>query len=335
MIPALIVTFAALVAVLFALAVIEASLLHLRRSAVAEGVAVDDKRTVRLRALLDRLPQVMNAVLLAVLLTQVTATTVAGVAARHISDDIGVTVTTVVVTVVLFVYGEAIPKTIALRDPLRQARRLVGLTHALDVLLAPFVSGLLWFARLQSPTPSAGETADTVTERELRHIAGRAAARGQIERSDAELIERSFRLGDARARGIMVPLGAVVSVANDGLVREALNLALATGHRRLGVYEDSPNQLTGFVRLRDLAEAAASRPATSVSDLSRQGLRLPMDARVIDVLRTMQSTGQHFAVLADPRDRTVGIVTIEDIVAQLVGSISEPPPAHHGDRKGI
>jgi CBS domain containing-hemolysin-like protein len=159
----LIAVFAAIVATLFVLGLMEASLLHLRRSEVAASAEQGDAGSDRLLGLLDRLPRVMNAVLLAVLFAQVSGTTVAGLAARRFSDDIGVTISTVAVTMVLFVYGEAIPKTIAIRRPLPYARRLVRVISWLDILLGPFVAVLLWFADLQTPTPVSQPTDDAVT----------------------------------------------------------------------------------------------------------------------------------------------------------------------------
>jgi CBS domain containing-hemolysin-like protein len=320
--------FTGLVVVLFVLAIIEASLLHLRRSAVAASGDEGDAQARRLLDLLDRLPRVLNAVLLAVLFTQVTATTVAGLVAHRISDDIGVTVTTVLVTIVLFVYGEAIPKTIAIRNPLRYARRLVVPIHWLDVVLGPFVRALLWFAERQSPRTD-GHPNDVVSERELRHIAGQAAAAGQIEPSDADLIERSLELGDLRAERLVVPIERVVSVAGNTPVSDALDVALAAGHRRLAVHGPSPEELTGFVRLRDLAATAASNPRAPVSDVERQAPHIGHRAPVIDVLRTMQSTRRHLGIVENDDGCTIGILTVEDIVEELVGSIHEPHPDGH------
>lgn len=332
---ALIALFVVLVVALFGLAIIEASLLHLRRSAVAARASDGDERSVRLLTVLDHLPRVMNTVLLTVLFAQVTATTVMAALARQLSAGLGVTVTTVVVTVVLFVYGEAIPKTIAIRDPLRHARRLVGVVQVMDTLLGPFVKVLLWVAELQSPKTAGSGAFDIVTERELRLISSDAAIAGAIERSDAELIERSFRLGDLRTAGVLVPLGDIISVSASSPVDAALDVALGAGHRRLPVHETSPDHLTGFVRLRDLARVASSNPSAPVSDVMRAALHMPVDSKIIDVLRTMQATTRHLALVENADGATVGMITIEDIVEELVGSIREPSSGSRIARRQI
>ena len=153
-----------LVAVLFVLALIEASLLHLRRSQVVVEAESGDRHATRLLALVDDLPRVMNAVLLAVLLGQVTAATIAGVLAQRLVGGTGLTVATVVVTMLLFLYGEAIPKTMAIQNPYDIARRLAGVVRVVSLVLRPLVSILVALANVQSPgrttatcaAPSAG-----------------------------------------------------------------------------------------------------------------------------------------------------------------------------------
>ena len=142
---------ATLVVILFFLAMIEASLLHVRRSAVATLAADGDHRAKRLLTLIEDLPAVMNAVLLAVLLVQVMSTSIAGALAQRWFGGLGITLATVAVTVVLFIYGEAIPKTLAIGDPLRHALRFSPAVRLLTSVMKPLVSVLLRIAAMQSP----------------------------------------------------------------------------------------------------------------------------------------------------------------------------------------
>jgi len=309
-----------LVVALFGLALVEASLLHVRRSAVVVDAQTGDRRSERLLGLVDDLPRVMNAVLLAVLLCQVTAATVAGVLARRWVGSAGVTVATFVVTIVLFVYGEAIPKTLAIRQPLRIARRLSGPIRWLTGILRPAVSALVWVADVQSPRT---ETDSSVGEKELRHLAREAASAGRIEVSDAELVERSFTFGDLCVDQIMVPRADVVAVSTDTPVDEALRTAIAAGHRRLAVFEGGIENIVGFTRLRDLADTGSEDSAGIVAERIRPALSVRPTMLVIDVLRAMQSSTRHLAVVVDDADETEGILTIEDAVRELVGTIEQ------------
>jgi CBS domain containing-hemolysin-like protein len=317
----------ALVVALFVLAMIEASLLHLRRSAVAADAADGDRRAQRLLGQLDELPTVMNAVLLAVLLVQVTSTALAGMLAQRWFGGTGITIAALGVTVVLFIYGEAIPKTMALADPVRHARRYSPAIAGLTMALRPFVAALLQVARWQSPRTRPGNSMSAVSEGELRQLTGEAVAAGEIEPSDAELIDKSLTLGDLRAAEILIPIEDVVSVAATAPVESALRTAIDAGHRRLIVHDGSRDRVTGFVRLRDLAHASSTGDeAVTASQVRRSVLTVPSDELVIDVLREMQRRRCHVALVADRDDVTLGIVTVEDIVEELLGAIDEPEP---------
>ncbi len=320
----LVIAFFALVAVLFVLAMVEASLLHVRRSAVAAHARDTDRQAVRLLGLLAELPTVMNSVLLTVLLTQVTATAIAGVLAQRWIGGVGITIAALAVTVVLFVYGEAIPKTIAIADPVRHARRFSGLTRALTRVLRPVVSLLLQVARWQSPTIDRGNTVGAVSERELLHLTGEAAEAGEIDRSDAELIQKSFTLGDLLVSDIMIPINDVISVAASTPVDAALHTAIGAGHRRLIVHDGSPDRAIGFVRLRDLAHATMVSDDGTAGTYVRDAPTVHSAALVIDVFREMQRTRRPLAVITNTDDTLVGIVTVEDIVEELLGHIDEP-----------
>lgn len=316
-----------LVSSLFVLAMIEASMLHVRRSAVATDATHGDRASERLVGLLDDLPSVMNSVLLAVLIGQVTATAIAGVLAQRWFGGIGITLATVAVTVVLFVYGEAIPKTIAINEPIRHAKRLSAITATLNVALKPMVWLLVKIAARQSVGGRGVDTVTAVSERELLHLTDEAAAQGQIGASDAELIERSFVLGDLRVDQVLVPLDRVVSVPIGATVGTALEAALRAGHRRLPVYDGTPERLVGFVRLRDLAAASMDSGEDLVARHVRDAVRVDSSALIIDVLRSMQTHRRHIAFVAGRQRAVVGIVTVEDIVEELLGEIDEPEPS--------
>jgi CBS domain containing-hemolysin-like protein len=316
------VVFIALVVALFVLALIEASLLHLRRSEVAVEAVAGDRAAARLLQLLDDLPRVMNAVLLAVLLGQVTATTIAGVLARRWFGGTGITIATVTVTILLFVYGEAIPKTLAIRQPLKIARRLSGVTRWMSVILRPFVSVLVFVANKQSPAGTT-DTVTAISEEELLHLADEAANAGRIEESDAELIERSFTIGDRHTGEIIVLRDDICAVPHDTPIDVALRIAIAAGHRRIPVFRGSLDHIVGFVRLRDLADPAAAEQHFEVAQLTQQPLTVRPEISVIDLLRSMQSSGVHMAVVVDADGHTMGIATIEDAVEELVGTIED------------
>lgn len=320
--PLLILLGVAFVAAMF-LAAAETSLLRVSSIRVAARAAEGSRRARRLAKLIEDLPQVLSTILLAALLAQIGAATVAGLLAERWFGGIGITVASIVLTVLLFVYGEAIPKTYAVRHTDRVALSLALPIRWLELGLRPFVAALVWFADLQAPGRGV-TTSPTVTEDELRLLATRAAKEGEITDHDLELIERAFRLGDRRVDDVMVPRTDIVAVSEDAHIAEALDAAIDAGHRRLPIYRGSVENITGMVRLRDLVGVPEHvRSRLSVAHVAGEPLFVPETKRVLEMLEEMQSERTHLAVVVDEYGGTAGMVTLEDIAEELLGTMTE------------
>ena len=301
----------------------ETALLRISPVRAASLAAGGDRRAQRVLRLLDDLPQVLSAVLLTALLSQIGAATITGVLAQRWFGNLGVTLSSVVLTVLLFVYAEAIPKTYAVRHTDRVAFALAWPLSRLELILRPIVRALVWFADIQMPGKGV-TTSPTVTEDELRRLASRAAKEGEITPEDLGLIERAFRLGDRRVDDIMVPRADIVAVAADATLDLALIVALEAGHRRLAVYADDSEDIVGVVLLRDLVRVPETRrDLLTVATLAAEPLVVPESKRVMDLLGEMQQSRIHLAVIVDEYGGTAGLVTVEDIAEELLGSLSE------------
>ena len=280
------------------------------------------RRARRLLVLLETLPRVINAILLAVLVVQIGAATITGLLAERWFSNFGIVVASIVLTILLFVYTEAIPKTYAFRHPTSVALALTYPVALLEFLLRPVVKGLVWFADLHAPGKGVS-MAPTITERELLSLAADAEQEGEITSVDRLLIERAFRLGDRTAEEVMVPRTDIVGVPASVTIDAAVTVALEAGHRRLIVYEDDLDRITGVVNLRDLVRATGTAPSSLVKTLAGPALIVSEWKRVIDLLRDMQAQGTHLAVVVDEFGGTAGIVTIEDIAEELLGAVAD------------
>ena len=313
--------FAFLLAVFLAAA--EASLLRVTEVRVRALSDDGNARAQRLLGLLERLPETLNMILLLALLSQIGSATITGVLAQRWFGNAGVTISSVVLTVLLFIYGEAIPKTFAVRHSERTAMFVSAPIAFLERMLRPLVSLLVWIADIQLPGKGI-TTSPSVTEEELKLLAVEAAEEGEITEEDRELIDRAFRFGDRRVDDIMVPRPDIVAVETDTPVGEALETALSAGHRRLPVYDGSLENIVGVVRLRDLI-AIREGDDRSLREISQPALVVPESKVVTGLLDDMQEQNNHIAVVVDEYGVTVGIVTIEDVAEDLLGSISEGP----------
>jgi len=304
-----------------ALAIAEVSLIRVRRSAVLVDAERGDHRARQLLALLDEFPVALNSVLLLVLSAQVAAATIAGFLAERWFGGVAVTITSIVLTAVLFVYAEAVPKTVAVRAPDVWARRVTPFVRVVTTVCRPVVAVLVRLADLQSPGHDT--MVGALTEDELRALANESAAVGVIDRDDAALVDRSFDFGDRRVADVMVPRERVVFVGADEPVERIVAGALESGHRRFPVSSGGVDDIVGFVRFRDIAAAERATPSAAATEIMTAVMRCRAEDPIARVLDRMQESGTWLAIASDPAGRTLGLVTIEDIVAELVGEISD------------
>jgi CBS domain containing-hemolysin-like protein len=323
--PLLLVLLALLAFSIF-IAAAEASFLRVPAVRVRAMAESGSRRARQLQEMTSRMPNVLNAILLAALLSQIAAATVAGILAiRWFDERIGPTIASVGLTVIMYIYAEAIPKTYAVRNAARVALLTAIPLAVVERILRPIVSVLVWIADLQMPGKGM-EGSPTVTEDELRMLASAAASEGEITDEDAALIDRAFRIGDREADDVMVPRTDIVAVVTTMTVDEAVEIAIESGHRRLPVYEDSRENMTGVVGLRDMIAVPVERRShVQVGALAEDLLVVPQSKRLLDLLQEMQQSTTHLAIVVDEYGGTAGLVTVEDIVEEVLGSISVTP----------
>lgn len=303
------------------LSLAEVAIIRVRRSRVLVAAEDGDARARRLLGLIDDLPLVMNTVLLLALLMQVSTAVIAGFLAQRWFGNLGVSLATVVTTAVLFLYAEAIPKTMAIRSPYHMARRATPIMTVLVAALRPIVGLLVWLADKQ--TPGIGAQLSAFSEEELRALARESAEAGVIAEGDAELVDRSFEFGDRKVAEVMVRRGDIAFVRAEQSLVDVLAIAVAVGHRRLPICRDGIDDIVGIARFRDVVAAARHTPQARVGSVASAALRCGPDLLISDLMDRMQATGRWLAIVTDPSGRTLGLATIEDLVAELVGEIAE------------
>ena len=310
------------------LALAEVSIVRVRKSEVVARAAAGEVRAADVLSLLEDLPVVLNSVLFTVLLLQVSAATIGAFLAGRWFGGLGVTFASVVLTLALFVYAEAIPKTMAVRAPYPTAVRVAPTLKVLAAVTRPAVSGLVALANLQSR--GDGANLGAFTEEEIMAVADEAAKAGEIDQNDAELVARSFRFNDCAVAEVMVERNEIAAVSGQESALRAMTAAISAGHRRLLVIDGGLDQVLGVVRLRDLAAQSHVRSQTRVDTMVTPVLYCSEEDHVASLLKEMQRTGRSLAIVAGPDGKTLGLVTIEDLVAELVGEISDAEPLQSG-----
>ena len=308
----------------FALA--ETSLVRMNKSR-ARSLREEGRRGARALVALSESPErFLSPLLLLVLICQLVSATMVGVLAGHLFGAAGVFVATVAEVVVIFVIFEAIPKNFAVQHP-----------DAAALLTAPIVSRILRFWPIQLISRfllsiangvmrlfGAATTTHRVTESEVLAMADVAHEDAAIESDERAFIHSVIEFGDTIVREVMVPRPDMVDVVTSATVREAFDLAISTGRSRLPVLGEGVDDVVGIVNLRHLAALVADGQGDElVGAHMGEAHFVPETKRVAALLTEIRRARVHLFVVVDEYGGTAGIVTLEDILEELVGEIAD------------
>jgi len=265
----------------------------------------------------------LNVVLLLTLLSTIGGTTIATTLAVRKFDGAGEWVATVVMTVLLFVFADVTPKTFAIMHTDRVALRVAPLVVTLRRLVGPVASFLVKFANVVMPGKGLPQ-GPYITEAELRQLAEVASEEEQIEEGEVELIHSIFEFGDTIVREVMVPRPDIVAIETDKTLRDVQALVLQHGYSRIPVYEDDLDNVAGIIYAKDVLKALhQGKHDSPLREVCREAHYVPESKKVADLLREMQREKFHIALVTDEYGSVSGLVTLEDLIEELVGEIED------------
>jgi magnesium and cobalt transporter len=254
---------------------------------------------------------------------------VAGVAAftAHLATRVVVDVA-VLVTVGAAALGYAIvsevAQTLARRRANQVALRLLRVCRPLELALAPFAlpvlavsRGIERFAREPEPVPTH------IAEREVEHVLEKHEEEGSLPEGHAELLMKVLEFKDTVAREVMVPRTRMVAIECGTPFQDVVDLVVSEGHSRYPVYRERVDRIEGILHAKDLFQAQRQGKTTILPLLRRNVLFVPEAQKIGLLLREMQARHQHLAVVVDEFGGTAGIVTLEDILEEIVGDIQD------------
>ncbi|MGY1729750.1 hemolysin family protein [Geodermatophilus sp. SYSU D01062] len=299
-----------------------------RRAATLERVLDERARLVALLLLLRIVCEMVAAVLVAVVLVRVL-----GMGWQAVLAAAGV------MTVVSYVLVGVGPRTLGRQHAYPVALATAGVVRLLGRVLGPVATLLILLGN--AITPGRGyRDGPFSTEVELRELVDLAEERGVVESGERNMIHSVFELGDTIAREVMVPRTDVVWIERTKTVRQALALALRSGFSRIPVIGENVDDVVGVVYLKDLVRRSQNlgeARGPRVEELMRPPAFVPESKPVDELLRDMQARRIHIAIVVDEYGGFAGLVTIEDILEEIVGEIADEhdavqrPPVEHLD----
>ena len=233
-----------------------------------------------------------------------------------------VTLLLVGLLLVLILFGELIPRSIAAHYPTTTAALFAGPLAALSLLLMPLIFLLnlpLRLIRRSEPTPTI------ISDEELRLLVSAGEEEGSQEQQDKlALIEGVIDFGDTILREMMVPRVDIVAINHDARLEQALDLVSASGHSRIPVYDDTIDHVVGILYTKDLIPALRRGSLEMpISTLFRPVHFVPETMKVKALLEDLQRRKVHIAIIVDEYGGTAGLATIEDLIEEIVGEIQD------------
>ncbi len=291
------------------------SLNRIRMKNLAEG---GNKRAALVLRLSEDFDRLLSTILVGNNIVNITLTAMATAMFLQLLGDIGATVSTLVTTVVVLIFGEITPKSLAKESPEHFAMFAAPIMRVLTVLLTPinFLFGL-WKKMLRKIVHV--KESPSITERELLTIVKEAQQDGGIDAEESELIRSAITFGDLCAQDIVTPRVDVTAIEKNATNQTVANAFAETGYSRLPVYDGTIDNIIGVIHLKDFYTGVY--PDGNCASVIKPLPFIAPTMKVDDLLRLLQKEQSHMAVIADEYGGTVGIVTMEDILEELVGEI--------------
>jgi putative hemolysin len=241
------------------------------------------------------------------------------------ADTIALLFVTSIVAIVSIVLGELIPKGFALANPDRIALAVSGPITIFAKIVSPLVAVLVLLTKIISKPFGIDPTrTPELSAAEIRLIVEQGSQQGVLEAEEEQMISAVMSLSDSKLHEVMVPRIDIVAIDQEASFDDAVTLVLTEGHSRTPLYKESVDHIVGILYAKDLLRIiAAGGPRPRLRDIMRPALFVPESQAVDDLLNELQRRRVHMAIVLDEYGGTAGLVTIEDLLEEIVGEIQD------------
>ena len=293
------------------------SLNRVRLKSWADG---GDQRAARTLALAEDYDKLLSTLLIGNNIVNNVATTIGAVLFIHLIDEVtGSTVSAILLTVVILIFGAVSPKSLAKESPERFAMFATPLLGVLRTVLTPLNFLFTQWKRLLSKV--FRKSADGgITEEELVTLVDQAESEGGLDQHESRLIRAAIEFHDLEVEEILTPRVDIVAVEDTDSMEEIAKIFAENGYSRLPVYHEDIDNIIGVIHEKDF-HAARYRGLTSVKEMLGPMLYTTGNTKISELLRILQREKAHMVIVVDEYGGTEGLVTLEDIVEELVGEI--------------
>jgi len=279
-----------------------------------------DSSAARVLAMAEQYDKLLSTILIGNNIVNIAAASIGTILfTQMLGAERGATVSTIVLTIIVLIFGEVTPKSLAKEMPEKVATAVSPFLVLLLALMTPLTWLFTQWKKLLGHFVHSGE-ADTITEGELMTMVSEAENDGELTDRESELIRSAIEFDDVEVEEILTPRVDVVAVEDDIPLEELAQTFAKSGYSRLPVYHGTIDNIIGVVHEKDFYIARLKK-ATKIDDLVVPTLYTTGSTQISQLLRTLREQHHHLAVVVDEYGGTEGIITLEDILEELVGEI--------------
>ena len=279
-----------------------------------------DSSAARVLAMAEQYDKLLSTILIGNNIVNIAAASIGTILfTQMLGAERGATMSTIVLTIIVLIFGEVTPKSLAKEMPEKVAKAVSPFLVLLMALMTPLTWLFTQWKKLLGHFVHSGE-ADTITEGELMTMVSEAENDGELTDRESELIRSAIEFDDVEVEEILTPRVDVVAVEDDIPLEELAQTFAESGYSRLPVYHGTIDNIIGVVHEKDFYIARLKK-ATKIDDLVVPTLYTTGSTQISQLLRTLREQHHHLAVVVDEYGGTEGIITLEDILEELVGEI--------------
>lgn len=279
-----------------------------------------NKKAAKTYKMAENYDRLLSTVLVGNNIVNITASSVATVLfIKLLGEGKGPTASTVIMTALLLIFGEVSPKVLAKEVPEKYAMFATPFLKVLTVILTPIVAFFMLWKKLLAKIFNFKQD-DTITGDELLNIVDEAESGGGLDEDESDLIRSAISFYECPVGDILTPRVDVIAVSKDDSVDEIASVFNDSGFSRLPVYSDDTDDIIGFIHIREFNKYVLTEQLP-IASVIKKTVYIAKQMQISELLKLMQQKKTHMAVVADEFGGTLGIVTMEDILEELVGEI--------------
>ena len=237
-------------------------------------------------------------------------------------QNISIVIITIILSFFTLVFGELVPKRLAMKYYEKISFATIGVIKGISVVTAPFVKLLTWSTNIVSKIFGVGEQEEEiVTEEEIKMMVDQGEEKGSIEENEKELINNVFEFNDIIASEIMTYRTDIYAIEINEDVYELLNEIDEYKYSRIPVYEDTIDNIRGVLFIKDILKPVSMKKEIKISEIMREAYFVPETKPIDEIFEELQDNKMQMAIVIDEYGGTAGLLTMEDILEELVGNI--------------